>query len=42
MFEYEKEDIKSVILWQYETATRYKNIIEIIEKSYNKLQADLL
>ncbi|MFY4822008.1 DUF2612 domain-containing protein [Aliarcobacter butzleri] len=40
MFEYEKEDIKSVILWQYETATRYKGIIEIIEKSYNKLQAD--
>ncbi|RBQ30682.1 hypothetical protein CRU92_10940 [Arcobacter sp. FW59] len=40
MFEYEKEDIKSVILWQYETATRYKNIIKIIEDSYNILQAD--
>lgn len=40
MFEYEKENIRSVILWQYEEATRYKGIIKIIEDSYNILQVD--
>lgn len=40
MFKYENENIKQVILWQYEEAKRYKGLIEVIEKSYNKLQVD--
>lgn len=40
MFEYEKENIKSVILWQYEEAVRYKGIIDVIQKGYDRLQSD--